>query len=138
MRGKDAAGRFNSIAVSALAGALALAGGWLGAAPTAAAFPGGNGKIAFASDRVTAGNPEGDYEVFAMNPDGTGVRQLTANTAVDGSPAWSPDGTQLAFRSERDGNAEIYTMSAGGANQTRRTTDGEFDREPDWQPKPRR
>ena len=82
--------------------------------PAQAAFPGGKGKIAFASDRITADNPTGDYEIFAMNPDGTGIEQLTFNTAVDDEPAWSPEGNRIAFRSNRDGNTEIYVMLYGG------------------------
>ncbi|NDJ60963.1 MAG: hypothetical protein GYB67_07550, partial [Chloroflexi bacterium] len=44
--------------------------------------------------------------------------------------AWSPDGTQLAFESRRDGNFEIYVMNADGSN-VRRLTDHP---EPDWSP----
>ena len=36
-----------------------------------------------------------------MNADGTGQAPLTANTVADGNPAWSPDGTRIAF--ERQG-----------------------------------
>jgi hypothetical protein len=47
------------------------------ARPARAAFPGENGKIIYASDRTTGAgvnNPDGDYEIFAMNKDGSGVR----------------------------------------------------------------
>jgi hypothetical protein len=47
--------------------------------PTAAVFPGNNGGIALTSDRVTLDNPEGDSEIFTMNPDGVGVTQFTFN-----------------------------------------------------------
>jgi hypothetical protein len=54
--------------------------------PAEATFPGGNGRIALASNR-TAGegvdNPEGDFEIFTMNQDGTGLTQLTQNAAFD-------------------------------------------------------
>jgi hypothetical protein len=46
------------------------------ARPARAAFPGENGKIVFASDRTTGAgvnNPDGDYEIFAMKKDGSGV-----------------------------------------------------------------
>jgi hypothetical protein len=56
----------------------------VGLDPAKAAYPGANGKIAFASTRTTGegvDNPTGDYEIFTMNPDGTGITQLTNNTA---------------------------------------------------------
>ncbi len=61
MRGTDASGTFKSLRLAWLASVLVLIGGWLLAAvaPAGAAFPGRHGRIAFASDRVTAGNPEG-------------------------------------------------------------------------------
>lgn len=52
----------------------------------------------------------------------------------DGSPAWSPDGTRLAFYSERDGNAEIYVMSARGAGVTRLTRTSADEGYPAWSP----
>jgi len=47
-------------------------------------------------------------------------------------PAWSPDGSKVAFASNRDGSWEIYVMNADGSGQTRLTFKG--GREPDWQP----
>lgn len=53
-----------------------------------------NGKIAFASFR------DGNQEIYVMEPDGSGQTRLTNYAGVDREPAWSPDGTKLAF--ERD------------------------------------
>src|SRR5687768_8813842 len=63
-----------------------------------AAFPGANGKIAFASDR------DGNGEIYTMNADGTNQTRITNNGAAETEPAWSPDGTKIAFASNRDGN----------------------------------
>jgi Tol biopolymer transport system component len=86
-------------------------------------------RIAFDSNR------DGNYEIYIMNADGSGLRRLTNNHAGDGSPAISPDGTRIAFNSERDGNFEIYVMNADGSDQTRLTTEpGATDVSPTWSP----
>jgi len=48
-------------------------------------------------------------------------RQLTSDPSLNYNPAWSPDGSKLAFVSNRDGAFEIYAMEADGTNQTRLT-----------------
>ena len=70
--------------------------------PAHAAFPGQNGKIAF------SGNGDGDFELYSMNPDGTGRTQLTHNDIdenlsplSDVSPTWSPRGDKLLFQRGR-------------------------------------
>jgi Tol biopolymer transport system component len=95
--------------------ALAIAVGSLveQARPAQAAYPGANGKIAFESDRTTGpgvNNPTGDSEIFTMNPNGTGVIQLTDNTADDFDPSYSAKGDVILFSTNRDGNIEIYVM----------------------------
>ncbi len=63
-------------------------------------------RIAFDSDR------DGNFEVYAMNADGSGVTRLTVRDAHDVGPAWSPDGRRIAFHSNReDGNWDIYVMN---------------------------
>ncbi|PYP53118.1 MAG: hypothetical protein DMD45_02145, partial [Gemmatimonadetes bacterium] len=51
----------------------------------------------------------------------------------DYDPTWSPDGSQIAFTTRRDGNDEIYAMSASdGSGILRLTTDPAFDGEASW------
>jgi Tol biopolymer transport system component len=45
-----------------------------------------------------------------MNADGSDQIRLTNNSANDYTSAWSPDGTEIAFSSDRDGDFEIYVM----------------------------
>jgi Tol biopolymer transport system component len=96
-----------------------------------ATFPGENGRIAFASNRTTGeevDNPTGDFEIFTMNPDGTGLVQLTNNTAFDFDPDWSADGQRIAFESDRDLFSDIFVMNADGTEQTNVTNNAAFDR----------
>src|SRR5687768_14546601 len=60
---------------------------------------------------VFISNRDGNYEIYAMNADGTNQARLTTTPAAEGRPAWSPDGRQVAFTTERDGNREVYVMN---------------------------
>lgn len=60
---------------------------------------------------------------------------LTDNSlGGDEYPAWSPDGTRIAFHSYRDGNWEIYVMNADGSGQMRLTHNPGEDTYPVWSP----
>ena len=126
-----------------IAAAIALAGLFIAltgttlAKPAEATFPGNNGRIAFASDRTTGegvNNPEGDFEIFSMNRDGTGLTQLTDNAALDQDPEWSPNGRKLAFQSDRELFSNIFVMNADGSEQTRITDGRSFDRSATFSP----
>ena len=55
-------------------------------------------------------NTDGNWEIYLMNSDGSGLLRLTRNTAVDTHPTWSPDGRRIIFSSERDGRSAIYEI----------------------------
>jgi Tol biopolymer transport system component len=79
-----------------------------------------------------------DRDLWVMHADGTGVTALTINTGTenidDRSPTWAPDGSKLAFASNRDGNYEIYVIDADGTGAVRLTNDPAADIEPAWSP----
>ncbi|UCC48931.1 MAG: PD40 domain-containing protein, partial [Gemmatimonadota bacterium] len=77
---------------------------------------------------------DGNYEIYVMNADGSNPVRLTDNPAGDYEPAWSPDGTRIAFMSYRDGNYEIYVMEADGSNPARLTDNPAGDNHPAWSP----
>jgi Tol biopolymer transport system component len=69
-------------------------------------------KIVFASD---GGVPLGHLHLFVMNPDGTGVKQLTFGVHED-QPAWSPDGSRIAFFGNTGSHPAVFIMNADGTN----------------------
>jgi Tol biopolymer transport system component len=60
-------------------------------------------------------------DVWSINANGTDLKQLTDSPGFQFDPSWSPDGTQIVFRSEGSGETEIWLMNADGTNQQRLT-----------------
>jgi len=114
-----------------VAGALAvLASGLVGAGtPAGAAFPGGNGKIACATNRT------GNFEVFTFEPTGTEVNptNITNHPNNDSRPRWRSDGRKIAFESNRLSGSDIYVADADGSNVQRITFTGVAG-SPAWHP----
>lgn len=95
------------------------------------------GRIAFASVRT---DPQGrEFDLFSMNPDGTGVRRLTTNPQTDRQPDWSPGGTAVAYsidKPDSPANFEVARMTAQGTGHRRLTTTetGQASTQPAWLP----
>ena len=78
-------------------------------------------------------------DVFAIRPDGTGLVRLTQGTAGElGSVAWSPDGTRIAFASNRTGDDELFVMNSDGTGMVQITDVPGVDGLPSWSPDGRR
>lgn len=86
-----------------------------------------HGTIAFSR------SVENRHEIYAMQANGRKIRRVVSSPLdSNSSPALSPDGTRLAFVSNRHGNADIYTMDLDDGNITRLTTHPAPDRNPAW------
>ena len=92
-------------------------------------------QIAFESNADVGGaNPERDMELWVMRADGSRPVQLTANTAHDEGPSWSPDGRMLVYTSGPDAtHGDIHVMAAAGSDSRRLTRYPDADESPDWQ-----
>jgi Tol biopolymer transport system component len=86
----------------------------------------GGGSVSL-SGRIAFDNHD---DVWTIDADGMDLQQLTHSPAPEFDPSWSPDGTRIAYRSERNGESEIWIMNADGTEQ-RRLTDGFA---PAWSP----
>jgi hypothetical protein len=84
-----------------------------------ATFPGKNGRIVYAG-----WNRGEDFEIYTINPDGSGKTQLTNNDTDDLDPAYSPDGKKIVYAGKDGpkGDLEIYTINASGGISSKSPT----------------
>ena len=76
-------------------------------------------------------------EIFLMNPDGTGLLQLTSNVEEERGPAWAPDGSQIVVACRIGGGTadfEICVMNADGTGPMQLTDNSVFDGTPSFSP----
>ena len=89
-----------------------------GVVPAHATTPGTNGRIAFQMDFGRG------FEIYAIKPNGLGIRQLIKVHGSAETPDWSPDGTQIAFAAE-DGPSGVWIMDADGSHRHQVVASGE-------------
>lgn len=79
---------------------------------------------------------EGNPDIYKMTADGKTLTQLTRgpNHAMNVEPAISPDGTKIAFSSDRGGRPHIFVMNSDGSNVKRLTSVGKYNASPSWSP----
>jgi WD40 repeat protein len=88
-----------------------------------------NTRIAYVPSNVTP------MQIHVMSFGGFDTGKLTQELSGNNfQPTWSPDGTKIAFVSDRDTQNEIYTMNANGKNSKRLTDDPGDDVSPAWSP----
>jgi DNA-binding winged helix-turn-helix (wHTH) protein/Tol biopolymer transport system component len=75
-----------------------------------------NGQLVYSS------TASGNRDLWIMQPDGTGQRQLTVNPALDSTPAVTPDNRYVVFMSNRTGTFQVWRMDMDGGNQIQLTS----------------
>jgi Tol biopolymer transport system component len=113
---------------------------------TTPAWSPNGGQLAFSS------NEDGDGEIWLimnvdevltednpLTPFGKGegkpnLTQLTQNEWEDSSPTWSPDGTKIAFQSNRYGNWDIFCINIDGSQEEQLTSNVANEIKPKWSP----
>jgi WD40-like Beta Propeller Repeat len=88
-------------------------------------------RIVFTSNRANSSN----WDIYSMNVNGTGLVRLTSTAGLDTEPVFSPDGSKIAFATERyGGDLELAVMGANGSGVQRLTNNTLHDIEPAWRP----
>src|SRR5262245_8972536 len=111
--------------ISGLTGAALI-----GITSVAASTWGARGRIAY-----SAFNSDNRNRIYTMNTDGTDkVELLTDVTDFQSDPAWSPDGSSIAFTRQVDASKDIWRMDADGGNPVQVTSDPAQEQQPSWSP----
>ena len=85
-------------------------------------------RIAFTAFR------NGQWDIYSIGPDGSGLKQLTRDAAEYTDPAYAPDGSKLAYASRRDHNWDVYVLDLATGQETRLTDSPHYDGAPSWSP----
>ena len=109
----------------------AVAAALLLAPPALASFPGENGRMSFARY-----DDDGFEQIWTANPDLSAAEQITAIPGANSiSSAWAPDGSRIAFDSDRSGTGvDIFTMKPDGSDVIQLTHDAGFNGTPAYSP----
>ena len=124
----------SALSRAALLAAAAAAASCGGASAEREPLDAGPERIAYVSAAVQ------NVDIYAVRADGRGKRRLTDDRGRDEAPAWSRDGTRIAFVSDRDHNRgslnryELYVMDADGSGERRLTNDERAQLRPQWLP----
>lgn len=79
-------------------------------------------------------NLQDGVHLYRLDLSTNALTQLTSGDHFDRQPSWSPDGSQIAFVSNREGNYDIYVIGSDGSDLRRLTTSPDDEEEPKWSP----
>ena len=100
--------------------------------------PGNNSGSNWSPDGKTiafAGSVNGNTAVYTMNSlDGSGRKQFVSGSGLEVEPAFSPEGSKLAFVSGRFGNPHLFVRDLSSGSDTRITFAGWYNSSPSWRP----
>ena len=93
--------------LAATLAAAAAAAVVAGAASPSSTFTGENGRVVY----------EGPNGLWLANPNGSGRIRVPGTSAETHTPAWSPDGTRIAYQDVHGGDYDIYVMNGDGSGR---------------------
>lgn len=79
-------------------------------------------------------NRDGNYVIFSVSPDGSGLTQLTPNGESNEMADWSPDGKRIVYSAYHDDGRDLFLMNADGTGVSRLTSDPASEFDPAWSP----
>lgn len=76
----------------------------------------------------------GNSDIMVLDLGTLRARRLTDSNGINTEPSWNPNGTQLAFTSDREGEPQVFLMQDDGSNLRRLTAEGHYNASPAWSP----
>jgi len=80
------------------------------------------------------GDRRGNSDIVVLDLASGRARRLTDGNGINTEPSWNPNGTQIAFTSDREGGPQVFLMQDDGSNLRRLTGEGLYNASPAWSP----
>lgn len=76
----------------------------------------------------------GNADIMVLDLASGRARRLTDGNGINTEPCWNPNGTQIAFTSDREGGPQVFLMQDDGSALRKLTTEGLYNASPAWSP----